>query len=408
MFAETHAARRSGFALPMAILVLALITAASIAAFSSTTSEFVSNNAMRAQNSAYQFAETGMQQFMLRRGEAGFCTNCVPDPTVADSEWTRVNFPGGYADVVAMRVRPKRADTTPALFFIRSRGVDTTVKMSGAAMPIYASRTVGQYATFGTATIKPLAAWTSLNGIRNPVRVLLPNILNPVPGTGNDQCGGAPAVAGFMVPGPSPPDRQYITVTTGSVLGAVGTPQPTGSPGVDSTLLLDTLERRAGIDWNAIQNFDAIPADITIPPGFFPASGVFADTSYWPVIRAKGNLTTPHGAGRGILIVDGDLTLDFDDNWVGIVLVGGRLKLRAAGTISGVVLSGLDRTLPDSANPPAGYAVDNDSIIPATFLGVSVQFKQVEYNSCNAARAAKRLSMYFAWPNTWMDNVAVW
>lgn len=396
----------------MAILVLALITATSIAAFSSTTSEIVANNAMRAQNHAYQYAETGMQQFMLRRGEVGFCTNCVPDPTVADSEWTRVSFPGGYADVIATRVRPKRADTIPALFFIRSKGVDTTVKMSGAAFAVYATRTVGQYATFGTATIKPLAAWTSLNGIRNSARALLPNVATSPPGIGFDECGpAAPTIAGFVVPGPSPPDRQY-TFTSGLVnlpfLGLAGTPHPSGSPGVDSTLTLDTLERRAGIDWNAIQNFDAIPADVTIPPGSFPASAAFTDTSYWPVIRAKGDLTVPYN-GRGILIVDGDLLVDEGEYWDGIVLVGGRLITKGVGTLSGVVLSGLDRTLPDSANPPAGYSVDNDSILPSTapIIGPLI-FKRVQYSSCKAARAAKRLSMYFAWPNTWLDNVASW
>jgi hypothetical protein len=389
-------APRAGFALPLALLVMALLTASVIAAYSTTSAEVVTNNAIRAQDHAYHLAEAGLQQFMLTRGQPG-CTNCVADPAVADSEWTRIALPGGYADVVATRVRPKRADTIPALFFIRSKGVDTT----------YATRIVGQYATFGTATIKPLAAWTSLNGIRNPMRVLLPNILSAIPGTGTDQCGGASPVAGFMVPGPAPADRQYITVTTGSILGAVGTPHPTGSPGVDSTRLLDTLERRSGIDWNAIQNFDAIPADITIPSGTFPSSAAFADANYWPVIRVKGNWTTTN-SGRGLLIVDGDLSFESGDGWDGIVLVGGRLKLRAGGTIAGAVLSGLDRTLPDSANPPAGATAYNDSIVPSNFLGISLAYKKVNYHSCNAIRAAESLKMYFAWSNTWLDNVAVW
>src|SRR5687768_16215424 len=96
---------RSGFALPMAIFALALITASIVAAFSSTSAETAANNAMRAQERAYQLAEAGLQQFLLRRNEGGFCLNCALDPAVADSEWTRVNLVGGYANVVATRLR---------------------------------------------------------------------------------------------------------------------------------------------------------------------------------------------------------------------------------------------------------------------------------------------------------------
>lgn len=394
----------------MAILTLALVTAAIVAAYSSTSAEVVSNSAMRAQDHAYQLAESGLQQFMQRRGEGGFCTNCAADPLVADSEWTRVSLPGGYADVVAVRLRPKVADTLPALFFIRSKGVDTTVKMGGAGITVYATRIVGQYATFSTATIKPLAAWTSFNGIRNNGRALLPlGGSSPSPGTGVDQCGALPILPGFVVPGPSPPDRQYL-YTAGNLvnfLGIFATQHPTGFPvGVDSTKMLDTLKRRAGIDWNAIQNYDVIPATVTVPPGVWPTATAFTDTSFWPVIRVKGDATLPRD-GRGILIVDGDLTIGSSESWDGIMLVGGKLVTNGSGTIAGVTITGLDRTLPDSVNPPAGHSADNDEINVTSSL-LPIFYKRFEYNSCKAARAAKELKVYFAWSNTWLDNVAIW
>ena len=378
---ERRVTRRAGFALPMAILALALMTAAVIAAFSSTTSEIVTNSAMRAQDRAYQFAEAGLQQFMLRRGEAGFCSNCVSEPALADSEWTRVNLAGGYANVVAMRVRPKLADGSPSLFFIRSTGVDTTAKMSGAGLAVYATRTVGQYATFATAGIKPMSAWTSLNGVTsNPAG-------NQVPINGGDECAPpAASIAGSVVPSGG-----------GS---SFSNPQPTGSPGTDASMTLDSLKKRVGIDWNAIVNYDAIPADITIPPtGNWPAWWQFAfDTSYWPVIRIKTSFTIPDD-GRGLIIADSNLSFTSNNVWDGIVLVGGKLTSSGSDTTAGAVISGLNRTLPGAVNPLNGVSADNDALSNS---------KRFRYNSCKAARASERIRVYFAWFNTWSDNVAIW
>ena len=63
--------------MPMAIFVIAVLTAALAAGFSGTTTEITTNTAVRGQNRAYQFAEAGLEQFMVRRGESGWCTNCV-------------------------------------------------------------------------------------------------------------------------------------------------------------------------------------------------------------------------------------------------------------------------------------------------------------------------------------------
>src|SRR5437868_14656885 len=97
-------ANRKGFALPMSILVIAILTAGLAASFSSTTAEYTTNAAQRSQNRAYNLAETGLEQFMVLRSSSGFCDHCT-DPITADSEWTRVSLPGGYADVVAVKIR---------------------------------------------------------------------------------------------------------------------------------------------------------------------------------------------------------------------------------------------------------------------------------------------------------------
>ena len=357
----------------MTLLTLALITAAVVAAFSATAAETVANNAMRAQDHAYQIAEAGLQQFLLRRDESGFCTNCANDPAAADSEWTRVSLPGGYATVVASRLRAEMAGG-PSLFFIRSTGVDTMTKLSGAGRFVNASRTVGLLATYGTARMKPLGAFTSLNGLTN--NSTLPG--QQIAIEGRDECENGD-VAGAVVAG------------AGAYLGSGR--KPTGSPGIDSTLGIDSLKARVGIDWNAIVNHDAIPADFTIPTDAWPRSSAF---SSWPVVRVKGSYTMPDD-GRGLLIVDGDLTIESSNDWDGIILVGGRLTATGSGSIAGAVVTGLNRTL-------AGAAADMGTLDNDVISGRI----RIDYHSCRVATAAERLKVYFAWTNTWIDNVPIW
>src|SRR4051812_34780111 len=98
---------RNGFALPMSILIIVVLTAAVAASFSSTTAEYLTNKAERGTTRAFHLAETGLEEFTVMRTTKlangnRWCTNCG-DPITADSEWTRVTLPGGYADVVAVK-----------------------------------------------------------------------------------------------------------------------------------------------------------------------------------------------------------------------------------------------------------------------------------------------------------------
>src|SRR5438552_779420 len=201
---------RRGFALPLAILIIAVLTAAISASFSSTASEIEANSAARGQNRAFNIAQAGLEQFMVRRATSGFCSHCAADPATADSEWTQVSLTGGYADVVAVRIRPV-VGSKNALFFIRSRGRDTLVKLSGAGRTTYAEHTVGVYAQWISTTINVKAAWVSLGGlVKDGTGVI----------DGNDQCGASAAVAGVQV------NKGDLTIKGGSV-------QPSGNPAVD-------------------------------------------------------------------------------------------------------------------------------------------------------------------------------
>lgn len=359
----------------MAVLALALITSTVVAAFASTRGETVANNAMRAQDRAFQLAETGLQQFILRRAETGFCSNCSNNPAASDSEWTRVTLPGGYANVVAHRLRRDRADGTPAMFFLRSTGIDTAVRLSGAGSAVYATRTVGFYATWGTAPMRVRGSVTSLNGITNTSSI--PG--SDVPMDGRDECGSMPEVAG-------------VTVPSGGGYSGSGE-RPDGDPDIDSTTILDDLKADIGIDWDGIINRNAIPADFTIPPNSWPTIGQF---STWPVVRVRGSITLPT-SGRGLLIVDSNLTVATNRGWDGVILVGGSISAGGTGTLSGAYVTGLNRLLP---NGPADQgALDND---------LFTNRNRFRYNSCQVENAAHRVDRYFTLPNTWMDNVAIW
>lgn len=350
----------------MAVLAMALMTAAVIAAYSATSSETVANNAMRAQQRAQHLAETGLQQFLLRRSEPGFCSNCVIDPGAVDSEWTRVSLAGGYADVVAMRLRPGNYEFPP-LFLVRSRGTDTSVRLSGAGRSVFATRVVGQYASFGTAMRRPMAALTSLNGVTNTA-------FYP-PADGRDACGYG--------------DRSGLVLPAGAIYRGGGSAIING---IDSTMSMDTLKSRVSVDWDGIINANAIPADFTIPPdGNWPMMAM-ADPSYWPVIRIRKNFTIPT-SGRGLIIADSNLTISVD-SWEGVILVGGRLTTSGSGQLRGEVVTGLNRLLPTGASVTA-----TDSLR---------SWKQVQYDICKVYNASDRLKVYFAWGNTWVDNVPLW
>jgi Tfp pilus assembly protein PilV len=128
---------KQGFALPMALMVMVVLTAGITAGYAATSSEIVSNAAHRGDTRAYNLAVAGLEQFLARRSEVGFCSNCLADPTaaVADSEWTTVQLSGGYAIVKSVRVRKHINDTMPALFFVRSMGVDQSAKISVRRAP---------------------------------------------------------------------------------------------------------------------------------------------------------------------------------------------------------------------------------------------------------------------------------
>jgi hypothetical protein len=371
---------KRGFALPMALLVMVVLTAGIAAGFAATSAEVVTNAAHRGDTRAYNLAVAGLEQFLVRRNEPGFCASCMTDPTAATAagDSARVALTGGYADVVSVRVRKHISSDLPAVFFIYSRGVDQSIKLTGSTQAQNGQRMIGIYATWNTATVHVQGAWFALSGLTK----------NGSAGeiNGVDQCsaadgGGKPTLAGAVVPG----GGQFQGNTTAFA----------GSPRLDTSKTFDQLKANSKMDWGGILAGSIVP-DFTVPGDAFPSANWFAaDTSRWPIIRVKTNNYTLPNQGRGMIIADSNFTISGSNMWDGVVLIGGKLTSNGNNTTAGATLSGLNLLL---GGNPAASTDNSDANGQKTYV----------YNSCAVARASKGLASYRTMPNTYIDQIPVW
>jgi Tfp pilus assembly protein PilV len=378
---STRKRSKRGFALPMALLVMVVLTAGIAAGFSATSAEVVTNQAHRGDTRAYNLAQAGLEQFLARRNEAGFCTSCVADPSVATTahETTTIQLTGGHATIDAVQVRRWISDPNqPAIWFITSTGYDETTKLSGSTSSVLPMRAVGVYALWSKTVVNVQGAWFALSGLHK----------NGSSGRidGTDNCaaadgGGAATVAGASVPS----GGQFSGNTSAFV----------GSPPIDTTKTFAQLKANAKIDWAGILA-GSIPADFDVPTQSFPSSSWFSNhPDEWPVIRVHTSGYSLPNAGRGMIIADGDFTISGSNMWDGVVLIGGALTSNGNNTTSGATLSGLNYLL---GGTPGASSDDSDANGQKTYV----------YNSCNVAKASSGLRTYKAVTNTWVDNIPVW
>jgi hypothetical protein len=396
------ARERRGFALPMAILVIAFLTVTISAAYTATSSELTTTTAQRGESKAYMVAQAGLENFMARRNENNFCTMCtvvgglVPPATTYES--TTVALPGGFAYVVAQRIRQAN-NNRPAIYLLRSRGIDTSSKaLTGSTIKngvnmAKAERTVAQLVYWNVNQVNVLSGWTSTSGLDK----------NGSSGTisGVDACGKKPAVAGVAVP-----DGDY---------GANGNFTPAGNPPVQYLGTQQQANDAVKIDWDGIVNGTRIQADYTFATGG-AASSAWSSIDFgnvstglkYPVIRVNDNFTMPDAGGQGTLIVVGNLTISGNNLWKGILLVGGTMTSNGNGTMTGATMSGMNTLLTTTGspsqldkakalNPSANF---NNNPAQATANGT----KTFQYDSCEVSKAAGGLASYSVYPNAWMDN----
>jgi len=350
--------QRRGFAIPVAILVILVLTIMVAGGFSLVSAERRSVADQKSQISAFRIAEQGLEVFLVRRDslmkdKPGY----TKVPTGNDS--IRINLSGGYADVTLTRLRAPRGNQA-GLYVVRSRGVETAGAYAGTPQGV---RTVAQYALWEPAPMQVLAGWTALSGLQK----------NGGAGTlgGIDLCHDSAAIAGVMVD--MNPGYEGKTVAV-------------GNPPIDS-IAPDSVE----IDWNGIVNGNLIEATITIPGGSWPTAAMNAawadsNSTYYPIIRINGDYTLPT-SGKGMLIVTGSLTINGSDGWKGVILVGGIITSNGNNGVQGAVVSGLNEKL----GIPLPISTANGT-------------KEYNYNSCEVSRATTTMGALVTLRNTWVDN----
>ncbi len=352
---------RRGFAIPIALLVIAALTIMIAGGFSVVSAERRSVADQKSQISAFRIAEQGLEIFLVRRdslmtaqyGAAGY----THVPGAKDS--ALVNVPGGYAWVSLTRLRPPKGSQS-GVYVARSRGTETAGAYAGTPQGV---RTVAQYVLWEPAPMQVLAGWTALSGLQK----------NGAAGTigGIDLCHDSAAVAGVVVP-VNP--------------GYTGKTVAVGDPPIDSV-----APDSVAIDWNGIVNLGAITPTVTIPGGSWPSAALTAayadsNSTYYPIIRINGDYSLPT-SGRGMIIITGNLTINGSTGWKGIILVGGDITSNGNNGVEGAVVSGLNVKL--------------GTYVPTSAANGT---KQYNYNSCEVAKSATTMGALVTLRNTWVDN----
>jgi hypothetical protein len=345
---------RRGFAIPVALLIIAALTVMVAGGFSLVSAERRSVADQKSQVTAFRIAEQGLELFLVRRdslmaGKPGFShmPGVTPDTAV-------IPMTGGTATVTLTRLRPVNGSQS-GLFVVRSRGVETQGAYAGTPQGV---RTVAQYVLWQPASMQVLAGWTALSGLQK----------NGNAGTigGIDLCADSNAIAGVVVPINPGYSGKVVEV---------------GNPPIDSV-----APDSVAIDWNAIVNQNAIAATITIPGQSFPSAAQFADTTFYPIIRVNGDFTIPT-SGQGMIIVTGNLTINGSTTWNGVLLVGGDITSNGVNGVQGATVSGLNVKL-------------------GTYVPVSTAngTKSYNYNSCEVAKSTMSSGALVTMRNTWVDN----
>ena len=351
---------RRGAALPLALLVIVIVSVLAAASFSMLGAERKVSDNNDAQLDAYTLARRGMERFLVSRASLGFTSE---PPAAVES--TTVTLTGGYAEVVLRQVKQASGTAVPAVYVLRSRGVKTL----GATTTIMAERTVAQYAAFDYGAPRIGAAWTAIAGLSSTG--------NSATVSGYDACTTMPSppVGGIAVP---------------NIPGYSGSSSiPAGVPNVVNLGSAAQTTAAVEVNWESIVNGTSMTPDIVVSGSTgWPSSSSWSDPNYWPVIRANGDLDLPSD-GRGTLIVTGNLRLNGSVAWRGLILVGGALTSNGNNTVSGAVISGLNAKL--------GQTVAQSDLGNGN--------KTFQYNSCDLASASRRFRQLTPYRNAGADNL---
>ncbi len=364
--------REEGFALPITIFIITLLTIMLSALFVRVGVERRIAESSGATVDALAIAHSGLQRYYVHYDTLG----TMP----ADGDSIRVNVTGGYADVVAHFAHDPPIGNR--LYLVRSTG--HVIEPTLGADP-QARRTVAQFAVWqgGSGTIGTRAAYLAANYFNDPDGVDDdPDAIldGPYSMSNFDPCTGTYPLGlrSIWIPG-APPNPNHQLRPPPNYLPPPGTDYSGTPDALASTVFND-------IDWAGVIGGD-----------FLPDYTTFTNWDSWSTYLIDAPvLTLTDITGSGLLVVTGDLDLQgttFD--WRGIILVGGAILFNADGmTVSGMVVSGLNYQL--GTTPPMGHWNPNGTTL------------SIGYHSCRIDSAMASLGGLAPIPNAWVDNWATY
>ena len=364
-------ARRRGFILPLTLLVTTVITVLLAASFILVSAEFRVTDSSFASSRALAYAQAGLQDYFAQPRSLG---------TGYDS--TTIAYSGGYATVVAYRLRAQTA-VVPAvgvIWVVKSIGTDTVRASSGQPN---ARRAIMQLARFQSASVPARAALVAANGVHLYGAGSLNYALSGVDLGAQCSCVYTKDSTAFSVPaGLWQSDATAITPTPNE--------QPASAPALLALI---------GIDWTRLLQGYFTP-DRYIAAGStsgWPASGSCSYQSWY----VQGTATMPNSSGmRGMLVVTGDLVINNNAHWDGVILVGGRLLPQAWNTsyvLHGMVVTGLN--LLSSPLVPVG----TDSLWKLAGWNQGSR-PAIQWDYCYASGAVATQSYLVPLNNAWFNN----
>lgn len=353
----------AGFALPLVLFLVALLTALLAAGLTRVRTERQITEASDAMTMATAVAWNGLQTYVGTLN-LDACERPIRPP---DGDSVRINVPGGYAEVVARVVRRPPDSLANWLYLVRSTGY--AIAPAGGPTPI-ATHTAVQFAEWQSGLLSLPAAFTAANGLTRT-----PGGTGQFHGADESAMAGCQAapLAALRVPAGGTPSLYDYDLTGNPYVWESGT-----SAGVVTG---------AHLDWGRTLTPGAIVPDyatVQLDDPSYPIQLVSGSA----VLGAPGATVT----GYGLLIVSGSLWVQGSIvQWYGVILVGGAIHFDALDQrFAGLVASGLNAQLGTGPGPGT--------------IGGSDNYTDIDYNSLYVRRAMLPLTGFAPVTNARFDN----
>lgn len=337
-----------GFVLGFVLFAVAALTVTVSAALLLAQSERLTGSAEADTSRSLHLAQAGLTRFLGRHG-------VPPDSVIYD-------MGGGRVVVHAERVATR--DTARVFYVLTSRS--SLPDARHAARP--ARSEVRQFAELNRRPLSPNGA--VITTARN---IYVAN--TSVSGHDQSVSGQCESAVRGNIAGVNGVAGGYVTSPGGSISGKTST---------DLVADTATLRQRLGVRWEEVTS-PAASFEHEFPTGAWPDFSTMAIDEF-PVVRVTGDFTaTDWRSGRGLLIVDGRLTLQDGFQWDGIVMAGSLANpTLAAFDIDGILAAGMAQT--------AGTMLD--------LRGGG----DIRYDACAVLAAAEGLATLTPLRNTWWEN----